>query len=45
MYKQGLSFLALKDKKNARILLDLVQKKYPKSKAAEMAKKKLKEIQ
>ena len=44
MYKQGLSFLALKDKKNARILLDLVQKKYPKSKAAEMAKKKLKEI-
>jgi tol-pal system protein YbgF len=44
MYKQGLSFLSLKDKKNARILLDLVQKKYPKSKAAEMAKKKLKEI-
>jgi tol-pal system protein YbgF len=44
MYKQGLSFLALKDVKNARILLDLVPKKYPKSKAAEMAKKKLKEI-
>ncbi|MHB1012805.1 MAG: tol-pal system protein YbgF [Desulfobacteria bacterium] len=44
MYKQGLSFLSLKDKKNARILLDLVRKKYPKSKAAEMAKKKLKEI-
>jgi tol-pal system protein YbgF len=44
MYKQGLSFLALKDNKNARILLDLVQKKYPKSKAAEMAKKKIKEI-
>jgi len=44
MYKQGLSFLALKDKKNARILLDLVQKKYPKSNAAEMAKKKFKEI-
>ena len=44
MYKQGLSFLSLKDKKNARILLDLVQKKYPKSKAADMAKKKLKEI-
>jgi len=44
MYKQGLSFLSLKDKKNAQILLDLVQKKYPKSKAAEMAKKKLKEI-
>ena len=44
MYKQGLSFLSLKDSKNARILLDLVPKKYPKSKAAEMAKKKLKEI-
>jgi tol-pal system protein YbgF len=44
MYKQGLAFLALNDKPNARILLDLVPKKYPKSKAAEMAKKKLKEI-
>jgi len=44
MYKQGLSFLSLKDKKNARILLDLVQKKYPKSKAAEMAKRKIREI-
>lgn len=44
MYKQGLSFLALKDSKNARIVLDLLQKKYPKSNAAEMAKKKLKEI-
>ena len=44
MYKQGLSFLAMKDKANARVLLDLVQKKYPKSKAAEMAKKKLREI-
>jgi tol-pal system protein YbgF len=44
MYKQGLSFLAMKDKANARVLLDLVQKKYPKSKAAEMAKKKIKEI-
>ena len=44
MYKQGLSFLALKDTKNARLLFDLVQKKYPKSSAAEMAKKKLKEI-
>jgi len=44
MYKQGLSFLSLNDKKNARLLLDLVQKKYPPSKAAEMAKRKLKEI-
>ncbi|MBS1245213.1 MAG: hypothetical protein H6R41_1750, partial [Deltaproteobacteria bacterium] len=38
------SFLALKDSTNARIILDLVPKKYPKSKAAELAKKKLKEI-
>ena len=44
MYKQGLAFLSLKDKTNARTLLELVQKKYPKSKAADMAKKKLKEI-
>src|SRR5512141_1473162 len=44
MYKQGMSFLSLKDKTNARLLLELVPKKYPKSKAAEMAKKKLKEI-
>jgi tol-pal system protein YbgF len=44
MFKQGLAFLALKDSKNARIVLDLVQKKYPKSKAAEMAKKKVREI-
>ena len=44
MYKQGLSFLSLKDRNNARTLFDLVQKKYPKSKAAEMAKKKIKEI-
>ena len=44
MYKQGMAFLSLKDRNNARILFDLVQKKYPKSKAAEMAKRKLKEI-
>jgi len=44
MYKQGLSFLSLNDKKNARILFELVSSKYPKSKAAEMAKKKLSEI-
>jgi tol-pal system protein YbgF len=44
MYKQGLAFLSLNDKKNAAILFDLVEKKYPKSKAAEMAKKKLREI-
>jgi tol-pal system protein YbgF len=44
MFKQGLSFLSLNDKKNAKILLELVQTKYPKSKSAEMAKKKLAEI-
>lgn len=44
MFKQGLSFLSLNDRKNARILLELVQTKYPKSKPAEMAKKKLAEI-
>jgi tol-pal system protein YbgF len=43
-FKQGLSFLSLNDKKNAKILLELVQTKYPKSKSAEMAKKKLAEI-
>jgi tol-pal system protein YbgF len=44
MYKQGLAFLSLNDKKNARILLELVSSKYPRSKAAELAKKKLSEI-
>jgi TolA-binding protein len=44
MYKQGLAFLSLNDKKNARVLLELVSSKYPKSKAAELAKKKLSEI-
>jgi tol-pal system protein YbgF len=45
MYKQGLAFLSLNDKKNARVLLELVSSKYPRSKAAELAKKKLSEIQ
>jgi tol-pal system protein YbgF len=45
MYKQGISFLSLNDKKNARVLLELVGSRYPKSKAAEMARKKLAEIQ
>jgi TolA-binding protein len=44
MYKQGLAFLSLNDKKNARVLLELVSSKYPRSKAAELAKKKLSEI-
>ena len=45
MYKQGLAFLSLNDKKNARVLLELVSSKYPRSKAAELAKKKLSEVQ
>jgi TolA-binding protein len=44
MYKQGLSFLALKDPKNARILFELVQSKYPKSSAAPLARQKLAEL-
>jgi len=44
MYKQGLCFLALKDKKNARIVLELLQSKYPKSSAADKARQKLAEL-
>jgi TolA-binding protein len=44
MYKQGLSFLALKDRKNARILFELVQSKYPKSPTASLARQKLSEL-
>ena len=44
MYKQGLSFLALKDRKNARILFELLQSKYPKSSAASMAQQRLAEM-
>jgi tol-pal system protein YbgF len=44
MLKQGLSFQALNDKRNARILYELLLSKYPKSPAAEKARQKLAEI-
>ena len=44
MFKQGLSFQALKDTKNARIVLELILTKYPKSPAAEKARQKLAEL-
>ena len=44
MLKQGLSFQALRDKKNARIVLELILTKYPKSPAAEKARQKLAEL-
>ena len=44
MLKQGLSFQALNDKRNARILYELLLSKYPNSTAAEKARQKLAEI-
>ncbi len=44
MLKQGLSFQALNDKKNARILYELLLSKYPKSMAAEKARRNLAEL-
>lgn len=44
MFKQGLSFLALNDRKNAKTLLELVIAKHPKTPAAEKARQKLSEI-
>ncbi len=44
MLKQGLSFQALKDPKNARIVLELILTKYPKSAAAEKARQKLADL-
>jgi tol-pal system protein YbgF len=44
MLKQGLSFQALNDRKNARILYELLLSKYPKSPAAERARQKLAEL-
>jgi tol-pal system protein YbgF len=44
MLKQGLSFQALNDNRNARILYELLLSKYPKSTAAEKARQKLAEI-
>ena len=45
MLKQGFAFQALNDKKNARILYELLQSKYPRSPAAERARQKLNELQ
>ncbi|MBW2592277.1 MAG: tol-pal system protein YbgF [Deltaproteobacteria bacterium] len=42
LLKQGFSFSKLKDKANARLLLQEVIKKHPKSKEAQIAQKKLK---
>ncbi len=44
MLKQGLSFQALNDKKNARVLYELLLGKYPKSMAAEKARRNLAEL-
>ncbi|HEU5359884.1 MAG TPA: tol-pal system protein YbgF [Candidatus Deferrimicrobiaceae bacterium] len=44
MLKQGFAFQALNDKKNARILYELLQSKYPRSPAAEKARQKLTEL-
>jgi TolA-binding protein len=44
MFKQGLSFQALNDRKNARILYELLLSKYPKAPAAEKARQKLAEL-
>jgi len=44
LYKQALAFLELGDKGNARNLLKRVLQRFPKSKQAEMAKKKLEAI-
>jgi tol-pal system protein YbgF len=44
MLKQGLAFQALNDRKNARILYELLLSKYPKSPAAERARQKLAEL-
>ena len=44
MLKQGLSFQALNDNRNARILYELLLSKYPKSPAAERARQRLVEL-
>jgi len=44
IYKQGLSFLELKDKKTAKVIFQRLIESYPGSKHAEMAKKKVAEI-
>jgi tol-pal system protein YbgF len=44
LYKQGLSFLELKDMKTAKVIFQRLIESYPDSKLAEMAKKKVAEI-
>jgi TolA-binding protein len=44
LFKQGLAFLELGDKANARTLFKRVIERYPRSDQAEMAKKKLEEV-
>jgi len=44
LYKQGLAFLELGDKANARNLFKRVIERYPRSEQAEMAKKKLEAV-
>jgi len=41
LFKQGMAFLALGDKIDAKLLFNKVIKKYPSSLQAEIAKKKL----
>ena len=44
LLKQGLAFLNIGDKVNARLILRELTKKYPKASEAKVAAKKLKEI-
>ena len=44
LLKQGFAFLNIGDRANARLILKELIKKYPRSKEAEIAKKKLKEL-
>jgi tol-pal system protein YbgF len=44
MYKQGICFLEIRDKKTGKVILEQVLERYPKSKEAELAKKKLNEL-
>ena len=44
MLKQGLAFLQLGDKSNARLILQELEKKYPKTNEARIAKRKLAEF-
>ena len=44
LFAQGMAFLNLKDKSNARLIFSELIIKYPKSQEAKAAKRKLKEI-